>query len=591
MVVCSLGGFWACGPRSPPEGPKQRRRERERKATGTPEAADSQRAREPESQKQQSQRAREEAQGSATDGFFLYIGASFPARGARREAEIGAGGLVVCSLGCFWARGPRSPPEGPKQRRRRRRERERKATGTPEAAEAESQRGSPRECNRRALPIYRGPVPGKGRPEKQRLEPEGWLSVVWVAFGLAGPGPRQRAPSREGERGKGRQRGRRKQQTARELESQKQQSQRAREEAQGSATDGFFLYIGASFPARGAGREAEIGAGGLVVCSLGCFWARGPRSPPEGPKQRRRRRRERERKATGTPEAGLRAPVPAKGPKQRRRRRRERQRGRQKQQRQRAREEAQGSATDGLCLYIGAPFPARGARRSRDWSRRVGCLYFGWLLGLRVPVPARGPQAGKEREGKEGNGDAGSSREPESQKQQSQRAREEAQGSATDGLFLYIEAPFPARGARREAEIGAGGLAVSSLDGFWACGPRSPPEGPKQRRRRRRERERKATGTPEGAEAESQRGSPRECNRRALPIYRGPVPGKGRRREAEIGAGGLVVSTLGGFWACGPRSPPEEKERERGNGDARSSRGREPERKPKGVQQTGFAYI
>ena len=49
----------------------------------------------------------------------------------------------------------------PKQRRR---ERERKATGTPEAAE----RGSPRECNRRAFPIYRGPVPGKGRPERSR---------------------------------------------------------------------------------------------------------------------------------------------------------------------------------------------------------------------------------------------------------------------------------------------------------------------------------------------------------------------------------------------------------------------------------------
>ena len=76
-----MGGFWACGPRSPPEGPKQRRRERERKATGTPEAA------EPESQKQQSQRAREEAQGSATDGLFLYIGAPFPARGTRREAD------------------------------------------------------------------------------------------------------------------------------------------------------------------------------------------------------------------------------------------------------------------------------------------------------------------------------------------------------------------------------------------------------------------------------------------------------------------------------------------------------------------------
>ena len=168
---------------------------------------------------------------------------------------------------------------------------------------------------------------------------------------------------------------------------------------------------------------------------------------------------------------------------------------------------------------------------------------------MRAPVPARGPQAEKEREGKEGNGDAGSSREPESQKQQSQRAK-----SATDGLCLYIGAPFPARGARREAEIGAGGLVVSSLGGLWACGPRSPPTGPKQRRR---ERERKATGTPEAAEPESQRGSPRECNRRAFPIYRGPVPGKGRperSRDWSRRVGGLY--SLGCFWACGPRSPP-----------------------------------
>ena len=91
-----------------------------------------------------------------------------------------------------------------------------------------------------------------------------------------------------------------------------------------------------------------------------------------------------------------------------------------------------------------------------------------------APVPARGPQAEKER---------GKGRQRGRQKQH----REEAQGSATDGLFLYIGAPFPARGARREAEIGAGALVVSSLGGFWACGPRSPPEGPKQRRREGKE--------------------------------------------------------------------------------------------------------
>ena len=41
------------------------------------------------------------------------------------------------------------------------------------------------------------------------------------------------------------------------------------------------------------------------------------------------------------------------------------------------------------------------------------------------------------------------------------------------------------------------------------------------------------------------------------------------------------------------RGPQAEKEREgkEGNGDAGSSKAREPERKPKGVQQKGFSYI
>jgi len=93
---------------------------------------------------------------------------------------------------------------------------------------------------------------------------------------------------------------------------------------------------------------------------------------------------------------------------------------------------------------------------------------------------------------------------PEAEEPGSQRAREEAQGNAADGLFLYIGAPFPARGARREAEIGAGGLVVSSLGGFWACGPRSLPEGPKQREGNRDARSSRAT-EPEAAEPESQR--------------------------------------------------------------------------------------
>ena len=63
------------------------------------------------------------------------------------------------------------------------------------------------------------------------------MSLVWVAFGLVGPGPRQRAPSREGGEGEGRQRGRQKQH---------------REEAQGSATDGLFLFfLGGPVPGKG----------------------------------------------------------------------------------------------------------------------------------------------------------------------------------------------------------------------------------------------------------------------------------------------------------------------------------------------------
>ena len=145
--------FWACGPRSPPEGPKQRRREKEgRKATGTPE-------------QQRARRFKEGNPGrSATDGRYIYIRVPVPGKGCPgEEAErMEPDGWLSLWFGlAFWAFRPRSPPEGPKQRRR---EKEgRKATGTPEAAESQEIQGRKRggKCNRRALHIYKGRFPEK----------------------------------------------------------------------------------------------------------------------------------------------------------------------------------------------------------------------------------------------------------------------------------------------------------------------------------------------------------------------------------------------------------------------------------------------
>ena len=148
-------------------------------------------------------------------------------------------------LGCLtsgwplglWAPVPARGPQAEKER-----EGKGKATGTPGAKEPESQRGP--KCNRRAFPICRGLVPGKGRPpERSRdWQPDAWLSLVWVAFGLVGPVP-ARGPQAKKEKGKGKATG-------------TPESQRAREAREAkSATDGLFLYVGASFPARGGPPE------------------------------------------------------------------------------------------------------------------------------------------------------------------------------------------------------------------------------------------------------------------------------------------------------------------------------------------------
>ena len=448
--------LWA---RSPPEGPKQRRKEGKGRQRGCKEP--------------KSQRAREAREAkSATDGLFLYVGASFPARGGpperSRDWEPDAWlSLVWVAFGLV---GP-VPARGPQAKKERG---EGKATGTPGAKQPESRRGQRgqrgQKCNRRAFPICRGLVPGKGRTpgESRDWEPDAWLSLIWVAFGLVGPVPPE-GPKQRRKEGKGRQRGR-----------QEPKSQRAREAREAkSATDGLFLYVGASFPARGG--------------------------PPE-------------RSRDWEPDAwlsyawvafGLVGPVPRqRAPSKERKEGKGRQRGRQEPKRAREPE----SATDGLFLYVGAPFPARGGppERSRDWQPDAW-LSFVWVaFGLVGPVPARGPQAKK--------------------------------------------------------ESGKG----------------------------------KATGTPGAKEPESQRGQRgqrgQKCNRRAFPICRGLVPGKGRPpgEKQRVGAGRLVVFSLGGFWACGPgprqRAPSKEGKREReGNGDARSQRAREPESQK--VQQTGFSYM
>ena len=126
----------------------------------------------------------------------------------------------------------------------------------------------------------------------------------------------------------------------------------------------------------------------------------------------------------------------------------------------------------------------------------------------------------------------------------------------------------------------AGGTPVFALWLLSSCVPGSRARAPQAEKERG---EGKATGTPESQRGQrGQRGQ--KCNRRAFPICRGLVPGKGRTpgEKQRLGAGRLVVFSLGGFWACVSRGPAracppsrEGKKGREGNGDARSQRARE----------------
>ena len=561
--------FWACGPRSPPEGPKQRRREKkERKATGTPEAAESQ-----------------EIQGRKRGGkcnrraLHIYKGPRSRQGVPGKEAErMEPDGCLSLWFGlAFWAFGPRSPPEGPKQRRREKKER--KATGTPEAAESQEIQGRKRggKCNRRALHIYKGPrsrqgVPGK---EAERMEPDGWLSLWFgLAFWACGPrsppeGPKQRRREKKERKATG---------TPEAAESQEIQGRKRGGKCNRRA---LHIYKGPRSRQGVPGKEAErMEPDGCLSLWFGlAFWACGPRSPPEGPKQRRREKKE--RKATGTPEAA-------------------------------ESQEIQGRKRGGKCnrralhIYKGPRsrqgVPGKEAERMEPdgWLS----LWFGfafWACGPRSP-PEGPKQRRREKKGRKATGT------PEAAESQEIQGRKRGGKCNRRALHIY-KGPRSRQGVpgkeveRMEPD---GWLSLWFGFAFWACGPRSPPEGPKQRRREQKGR--KATGTPEAAESQEIQGRKRggKCNRRALHIYKGPrsrqgVPGKEAERMEPDGWLSLWFGLA--FWACSrgnpvpARGPQAEKKREEGgkegNGDARSSREPGDSRKEarREVQQTGVAYI
>ena len=380
MVWVGFLGLWAPVPARGPQAEKKREEGKE----GNGDARSS---REPGDSRKE---VRREVQQTGVAYIYIYIYKGPRSRQGvpGKEAErMGPDGCLSLWFGlAFWACGPRSPPEGPKQRRREKKER--KATGTPEAAESQEIQGRKRggKCNRRALHIYKGPrsrqgVPGK---EAERMEPDGWLSL-WsgFAFWACGPwsppeGPKQRRREKEGRKATG--------------TPEQQRARRFKEgNPGGSATDGRYIYIRVPVPGKGCPGKKQREWSRTVVCLYGLGWLFGLLGP--GPRQRAPSR-EGERRREG------------------------RQRGRQKQQRARRFKEgsAEGSATDGRCIYIRVPVPGKGCpeRKQSEWSRTVGCLYgLGLLFGLVGPGPRqRAPSREEERRREGRQRGRQSSREP-----------------------------------------------------------------------------------------------------------------------------------------------------------------------------------
>ena len=119
-----------------------------------------------------------------------------------------------------------------------------------------------KKCNRRALHIYKGPRSRQGAPgrgSRERMEPDGWLSVVWVGFWACGPRSPPEDPKQRRREGKGRQRGRQKQQS---------ESQGIQGRKQGSKTSFFTVFRAPRRPRRRSWRCSKT-----VVFTW--FWAPG----------------------------------------------------------------------------------------------------------------------------------------------------------------------------------------------------------------------------------------------------------------------------------------------------------------------------